>query len=135
MVHLFVVFLLITSLTRITADSKSTNTTTAIDLFAYSDNSSLANARRISVFAKYQPPVSSIFLPFRANESMTYCGHFAFLLQMLSERLDLRPSIDTDTDMSTLLQIYRNYTTFKNVESMFLSLYEKGTYIEHFNRR
>lgn len=92
-------------------------------------------ATEIAVFAKFRSPVASFVVPYPDNGTWMLCGYFAFFLQMLCERLHLRPIIETEPDVSTVMQLNNGFQRFRQIQMRFAWLYDTQNYIHKFNQR
>lgn len=95
------------------------------------------NAQRteIAVFAQFRSPVASLVVPSPTNDTWLHAGYFAFLLEMLCERLHLRPNIAIGTDLSTVMNLNNGFERFREIQSRFTRLYANGNLIQSFNER
>lgn len=89
----------------------------------------------IVVFSKFVPPVQSFHVPYPDNNTWIYCGQYAFLLQMLCERLHLRASVDTNTELGAQMDLYHGFDRFRVVAQRFLRLFATENYVRYFNQR
>lgn len=127
MLHVILICLSITSSVLSIADDPNNATSTSII--------DPQTRREISVFSKFLPPVSSFIVSYPDNGSWIQCGYAAFLLDVFCEQLNLRPIIDTSTNIATLLDLYHDYDTFRAAQNRFLPLYATGRRIDNFNQR
>lgn len=89
----------------------------------------------IEVLITFKPPVLSFNVPYPDNGTWTACGQFAFVLQILCERLKLRAIIDSNAEIDEQIKLYAQFERFKIVVSRFLRLFVTENYIRDFNQR
>lgn len=95
----------------------------------------LPSRSEIVVLITFKPPVLSFNVPYPDNATWTACGQFAFVLQILCERLKLRAIIDSSAEIDEQIELYAQFERFKIVVTRFLRLFETENYIHDFNQR